>query len=268
MDTRAQQRGVLLVMHFDDADMLRRALAHSADGESPSMPDCLDEHTIAALAEGSLSAESRSSVLPHVAACARCRGAVASVALALADPDVAAEIRAAAATGPSRVHRIARIALPLAAAAALLLVVRLPGVDDGGPPINQLPPVTVPVPGTSAPTPAPSPRTGDPTAPAHRAPPITAAVAPNPTAPVGAVADARALRWDAVPGADRYRVTLFDAEGVVLYETELPGTRAPLPDAVVLASGRTYYWRVEARTGFDRWAASDLIGFSIAAGRP
>jgi hypothetical protein len=267
MDTRAQ-RGVLLVMHFDDADLLRRELAHSADGESPATSDCLNEHAIAALAEGSLSAESRSAVLPHVAACARCRGAVASVARALANPDVAAEIRASAATGPTRIHRIARIALPLAAAAALLLVVRLPGVGDGDPPIDRFPPVTVPIPGTSAPTPAPSPGIDDPTPPTHRAPPITAAVAPNPTAPVGAVADARALRWDAVPGADRYRVTLFDAEGVVLYGTELPGTRAPLPDTVVLSSGRTYYWRVEARTGFDRWAASDLIGFSIAAGRP
>lgn len=253
---------------FDDADLLRRALAHSADGQSPSTPDCLDEHTIAALAEGSLSAESRSTVLPHLAACARCRGAVASVARALSDPDVAAEIRAAAAGGSIRIHRIARIALPLAAAAALVLVIRLPGVGDGDPPIGRFPPVTVPVPSTSAPTPAPSPGRDDPTPPAHRAPPITAAVAPNPTAPLGAVADARALRWDPVPGADRYRVTLFDVEGVVLYETELAGTRAPLPGTVGLVSGRTYYWRVEARTAFDRWAASELIAFSIVAGQP
>lgn len=237
METCAE-RDVLRVTHRDDADLLRRVLAHRVGGKLPPTPDCLDDDTVAALAEGALDAEARAAVLSHLAACARCRGTVASVARGLADPDVAREVRAAEATGPGRLLRLVRIALPLAAAATVAVLVWPPGMNETAPP-------------------------------AHRAPPITAAPAPAPTVPVGAVADARALRWDAVPGADRYRVMLFDAQGSVLYETELAGTSQVLPDTVVLVPGRTYFWRVEARAGFDRWASSALIEFVIVeGGRP
>jgi len=67
-----------------------------------------------------------------------------------------------------------------------------------------------------------------------------------------------------VPGADRYRVTLFDASGHVLYETQLAGTVAVLPDTVVLVAGRPYLWKVAARTGWDRWSPSELVEFSLA----
>jgi hypothetical protein len=237
METYAE-RGVPRVTHLDDADLLRGVLAHRVGGEWPPTPDCLDDDTVAALAEGALDADARSAVLPHLAACTRCRGSVASVARGLADPDVARELRAAEATGPGRLLRVARIALPLAAAAMVAVLVWPHGINETAPP-------------------------------AHRAPPITAAPAPAPTAPVGAVADARALRWDAVPGADRYRVMLFDAQGSVLYETELAGTSQALPDTVMLVPGRAYFWRVEARAGFDRWASSDLIEFVVVeGGRP
>jgi hypothetical protein len=72
------------------------------------------------------------------------------------------------------------------------------------------------------------------------------------------------LRWSAAAGADRYRVTLFDADGRVLYETEVGETVAPLPDSVAPGPGRPYLWKVEARTGFDRWSASDLVEFTVA----
>ena len=104
--------------------------------------------------------------------------------------------------------------------------------------------------------------------PGHRAPPPATATTPVPLAPIGPVADAAILRWSAVAGADRYRVTLFDAGGRVVYEARLPDTVAALPDSIVLAPGRTYLWKVEARTGFDRWAASELVEFSIAGNRP
>lgn len=100
----------------------------------------------------------------------------------------------------------------------------------------------------------------------HRSMPITAAPAPRADRPVGPVADARSFHWTAVSGADRYRVTLFNAEGAVLFETEQVGTEAVLPDSVLLAPGETYWWRINARVGFDRWAASDLIEFSITPG--
>jgi len=99
--------------------------------------------------------------------------------------------------------------------------------------------------------------------PVHRAPPLTGTV-PVPASPVGVVANADTLRWLGVPGADRYRVTVFDSPGQVRYETQLAGTVALLPDTVVLVAGRPYLWKVEARTGWDRWSASELVEFSLA----
>lgn len=217
--------------YHDRFDMVRQVLAARAKTEVPT-PQCLDDDTIAALAAGTLDAPTRAAALPHVAGCARCRGAVASVARALSDSSVAREVAALEGAGW---RRFVRIALPVAAAAALLLLAWPPSMDDEPP---------------------------------HRAPPVTAAPAPAPVSPVGPVADAPILRWTSVPGTDRYRVTLFGAGGQVRYETELADTVALLPDSVVLAPGRPYLWKVEARTGFDRWATSALVEFSIAQGRP
>ena len=211
-----------------DPDLLK-LLRHVLEGPIRDTPECLDDDTVAALADGTLDATARAAVLPHLAVCARCRGALASVARALGDAGVAREVAAAEGDGRRRFYRIA---FPLAAAAALLLVLTWPRpADDGGPP--------------------------------HRGPP-PGATAPIPIAPVGVVASASALQSPAVAGADRYRVTLSDADGRVLYERQLADTVAALPDSIVLAAGRTYVWLVEARTGFDRWSTSQLVQFSIA----
>lgn len=217
----------------DDFDLLRRVLAPYVSGESPSTPDCLDDRTLAALAEGTLDAGSRAAALPHLAACIRCRSRVASVARALADPKVAGEVRAAEGGRRRRVRGTGWVAAGVAAAAVLLLIARPPGFEE-----SLL----------------------------HRAPAVTAAPAPAALWPVGPVADAPSLRWTPVSGADRYRIALFDAGGEVLYETELAGTLALLPDSALPAPGETYWWQVEARIGFDRWVASDLIEFSVARG--
>ncbi|MBI3982318.1 MAG: hypothetical protein HY337_05360 [Gemmatimonadetes bacterium] len=211
---------------------LRQAFVTTAR-PAEATPQCLDDDTIAALAEGTLDAEARAAALPHLAGCAACRVAVASVSRALSDPSVAREIKPR-----TRLLRrgFYRIALPLAAAAALVLILARPRPD-----IDQT---------------------------LHRAPTITAGVSPTPVAPVGRVATATSLRWSAVEGADRYRVTLFDVEGRALYETEVTGVVAALPDSVVLVPGRPYLWKVEARTGFDRWSASDFVEFSVGTGPP
>lgn len=193
-------------------------------------PECLDDDTIAALADGAIAPATRAAVLPHIATCPRCRGAVASVARALADTGVAREV-----AGGRR--RFYRLALPVAAAAALLLVLAWPrGLQDGAPP--------------------------------HRAPPITASSAPVPLSPIGMVADAGVLRWTGIAAADRYRVTLSDAGGRVLFETQLADTVAALPDSIALVPGRSYMWLVEARIGFERWSTSPLVEFSIAGAAP
>jgi hypothetical protein len=127
-----------------------------------------------------------------------------------------------------------RIALPLAAAAVLLLVFAWPrGRESGG----------------------------------HRGQP-PAAPTPTPIAPVGVVASGSPLQWTAVAGADRYRVTLSDTSGRLLFETQVTDTIVSLPDSIVLVAGHSYVWLVEARTGFDRWSTSRLVEFSIAGPAP
>ena len=61
---------------------------------------------------------------------------------------------------------------------------------------------------------------------------------------------------------------MFDARGRVLYETQLADTVVILPDSVAVIPGQSHLWKVEARTGWDRWAASDLVEFRVAAGAP
>lgn len=192
-------------------------------------PECLDDDTLAALADGTLDAAARAAVLPHLAGCARCRRAVGSVARALGDFGVAREVGAVEGAGRRRFYRVV---LPLAAAATLLLVLAWPRLADDG-------------------------------RPGHRGPPITAA-APVPVSPIGAVADASVLQWTSLAGADLYRITLAEASGRVLYETQVADTVAALPDSIVLVAGRSYVWLVEARTGFDRWSTSQLVEFSVA----
>lgn len=194
-------------------------------------PDCFDDDTIAALAEGGLDPTARSALLPHLASCAWCRRAVASIAGALGDPQVAREI---AAVGGVNRRRVLRFALPLAAAAVLVLLVRAPYGDR-----QQ-----------------------------HRGTAITEGATPLPLEPLGTVATLGSLRWTAVPGADRYRVTLFDADGRVLYEAQGSDTSAAVPGSVSLIPGRAYFWKVDARTGFDRWTGSSLAEFRIGRGPP
>jgi hypothetical protein len=200
------------------------------------MADCLDDDALGALAEGALQPANRPTALAHLASCARCRATLASLARILADPEVARELTAIEAAPAPRWRRFA---LPAAAAAAILVLFLGP-LDL----LRQKP------------------------ADLHRAPTITNGSLPSAVTPQGAVGDVAELRWTPVAGADRYRVTVFDAEGRVVYEAEPVAAVAPLPDSVRLTPGRQYLWKVEARVGFDRWVASDLVGFSLLSGRP
>lgn len=219
----------------DSAENLRNALTAQLrqlerPGDTPDL-GCLDFSVIAALADGSLSQKDRVAAIVHLADCAPCRRTLASVARTLADRSVAREVRAVEAVWR---RRLLRVALPAAVAAALLLIVMpWPAREDG---------------------------------PNHRAPTITAVDSPTPRSPVGIVANAALLRWAPVSGSDRYRVVLFDGAGRVLFEIETADTLLAVPDSVPLTPGRPYLWRVEARTGFDRWSESALIEFTIGGG--
>ena len=102
---------------------------------------------------------------------------------------------------------------------------------------------------------------------AHREAPVTAIVAPQIVAPIGAVESLARLVWRGAPGADSYHVRLFHADGAVLWEQSTTDTTAALPDSLRFVAGRSYYWKVEAQTGFDRRAASELIEFIVQARR-
>jgi hypothetical protein len=217
---------------FDRLDRLRGSF-HTR--ETPiAKPDCLDEHTVAALADGTLEADARGRALAHVATCALCRRAVASVAEALADGPITHEIEVV----EGRRRRLApflRIGAPLAVAATVLLFLWSPADDRSS---------------------------------GHRGPPPPPpATAPVPRSPIGAVTAVRDLRWSHVAGADRYRVTVFDATGGVVYAAEASDTVVAFPDSVALVPGAAYLWKVDARTGFDRWAASELVEFRLAVPR-
>jgi hypothetical protein len=212
-------------------DRLRRNF-HTGDIPLPT-GECLDPELVAALAEGSLQADARARALRHVAGCASCRRAVASVADALDDGPITHEIEVIDGrrrrTGP-----FLRTAAPWAAAAAILLLLWSPSGEDSA-----------------------THRAGD-----------GAGQSPVPRGPVGMVADARVFDWSRVPGSDLYRVTVFNAAGAVIYETQGSDTTLALPDSVRLEDRQPYLWKVQARTGWDRWTSSELVEFTIARAPP
>ncbi len=115
------------------------------------------------------------------------------------------------------------------------------------------------------------PRTGERPAEslASREPMVTTTVAPVVIAPRGATTAATArLVWTTVPGAERYRLAVYDDTGTVLWETRTSDTTALFPANIRLHQGASYFWKVEAQTGWDRWVSSDLVPFSIRPVRP
>lgn len=103
--------------------------------------------------------------------------------------------------------------------------------------------------------------TGAPESPVHREEAVTTTVAPRPLAPVGVVRTTTPFVWSSVPYADRYHVRLFDPDGMVIWEVETTDTVATPPASVITRERVSYFWRVEAATGFDRRAASSLVNF-------
>jgi len=97
-----------------------------------------------------------------------------------------------------------------------------------------------------------------------RDPALTETLAPVPLLPIGLVAQIDSIRWSAVPGAARYRLNLFTADGRVLWQAGLTDTVVALPDSVVLAPHATYYWQIKAKTDYGRWVESELAAFTVS----
>jgi Putative zinc-finger len=139
-------------------------------------------------------------------------------------------------TQPRRGGRVVRVGVAVAAvAAALLLFARAPAGDR-------------------------------PVVPTTREPVVAGSVAPVVVAPLGIVRGPRVFTWSAVPRADLYRLTLFDDAGRAIWETQQADTIATMPRAIRLRRGASYFWKVEAQTGWNRWVSSDLVRFSIDSG--
>lgn len=186
---------------------------------------CLDDHLVAALADGTLPRELHVALLPHLLDCPDCQSAVGGAAATVASDGVAREMMPVHGKGSWRRR------LGIAAAAAVVLILAWPG-DSG-----RLDP--------------------------HRGETVTAGSEPVGIGPVGDAGAADALVWHSAPGAQLYRVVLFGESGDVLFEQETHDTTAGLPDSVPLAPGGAYLWRVDARVGWDRWTSSELLRFRL-----
>ena len=213
-----------------------------AESDGPG-PSCLNEVALARLADGDAASPATSEEMRHLAGCAHCRGELASLAALLDDPAIGAEIRKSeshAGARPDHTHHSrftfnTKVAGALAAAAVVLIVARV---------------------ATTRRTPASLDAI-------HRAPTIAALDSPRSLAPIGDVLAARTFAWSAVPGSDRYRLTLYDHSGRVVYEAQLTDTTLALPDTVPLARGVPYVWQVEARTAMNRWTPFETTEFVV-----
>ena len=177
---------------------------------------------IAAYVDGTLSQPERTELEGHLAECARCRDELVGVWRT---------VQGRAASGRPGIRAFPRRlagGLVAVAAGVLLLVVTLPNA-------------------TRSPT--------------HRAD-IGTPGAPVAQGPRGTVVQPPVFVWSEVPGADLYRVVVFDRRGGVLWEQETGDTTMAMPSGVLPAEA-TYFWKVEARTDWDRWRSSGLIEFTL-----
>ncbi len=166
----------------------------------------------------------------HLARCAYCRSQVGSLMLAVADDD----IRSAVPNSRPAVRTARYVAWGGLAAAAVAVVV-WGGLTRA---LEDRPTV-------------------------HRDATVTGAAAPIGIEPVGEAATLDLFRWRPVPGADRYEVVVLNDQGSLVWSEQTRDTVIPF-DGPVLEAGRSFFWRVRARVGFDRWTDSDMIKFQMS----
>jgi hypothetical protein len=107
---------------------------------------------------------------------------------------------------------------------------------------------------------------GIPDRPVHREAPAAVDDGPVAVSPSGSVTTVDRFVWMRRPGADRYRLTVFDPDGSVTWSALTRDSALALPDSVALRPGQTYLWRVEARIGWDVWEPSAIAEFRVGGG--
>lgn len=233
----------------EDVGSLRRTAELLAAREGAAQPQgdaaCLDEAELAAWVDGALDPEAEASALSHLARCARCRRAAASLIRTLRSALVTPAVRALEKVdvpergslgrplGLPRRARVAAIAAAIAAVLAGVLFLRPTDLE-----FEETP--------------------------AHREAIPGAISLPQPIAPVGELEAVDAFTWSLINGADLYRVTVFDVEGTVIWEAETEEARLTPPTTVQFETGSQYFWKVVARMGWDRWLDSELVAFTIS----
>jgi hypothetical protein len=205
----------------------------------------LDESTWERLAVGELAADERARALEHVMGCERCRKIYRGL-LALKQGAAGFDPGAAAGTAPRR-PRVRRGPLFLAASTAVAAAAALALWIGARPPASP---------------PAPPVRRGatQDGGSVHRAIVVEG--------PRGAVAAPPAtFSWRPVDGADRYRVTLFGADGAPRWTDAWRPADAALAawPADLLPAPGTYFWRVEAAQGDVVIAESPLVELRLGA---
>jgi hypothetical protein len=221
--------------------------ARAVAGPRP-LTRCLSDDEISVLAENGRTEDGHhpdAAALDHLAACARCCQRLAAVTRLLKDERVAAELlRLEAAAGTSAHGRFGlatTVAAATLAAAVLAMVFVLPRIAST-PAYRTAAPVTD-----------------------HRESAITTTVAPRIVGPFGIAAASDSLRWTSVPHADRYAVRMFDREGTLVWNPETSDTVLAIPPHNIHNGVTTYLWKVEARTSWDRWVASEWADLTIGA---
>jgi len=201
------------------------------------MTEHLDDDLIATLAERVGEGDQRDAIA-HLGQCTECRARLTAVMNLLDDDAIAAEINA---VDPSAKRIAARRWSPgrwaalttLAAAAVVTIVIARRTNSPLG---SEITPVT-------------------------REATVTTTAPPRILSPA-VIGTHDSLRWTSVPGADLYRVQVWDREGNVLVSEETRDTLLSLPPKVARGGG-SFLWEVKARTGWDRCVSSDFLELNV-----
>jgi len=224
----------------------------SARPGAKATADCLPPERLAAYQDGKLTQAERATAQAHLAVCDACLGQLAALSRAAAAQDTEAGVpqslvaRAAALftpTAPVRAPTRWRWAMPLAAAAMLLLALNLalqraPGPDrePGGMPAPQSRIVN-----------------GEVLLPRLLAPAEGGVVLPQ----------EQVFRWSEVPGALFYDVRLVSLDGDLLLRERVDGTRWLIPNSMKLEPGQEYFVRVDAYLDDARYLSSEHRLFRV-----
>jgi hypothetical protein len=206
-------------------EALRTAYQQALDARrAGGREHCVAPEAMLAVLRREGSEEQRLEVLDHVMGCGAC-----SSEFELLRSVEQAGARTTERTRPPAPRFARRIAIPLALAAAVLLVIKVQGLR---------------------PPPGPDVERGTSSGVTLLEPPEEIAAGTPPT-----------FVWKPVAGAQGYEIEVLDEKGAVVWSAKTSDTSATLSDPLLLAPGKTYRWWVRATTapGTQRASAARTL---------